>query len=106
MKKIFLDIRHGKGKNAKGYVLDISKTGIGIVCDKKVSKKSIVGISSKVHTFPFLKGKVAYITLRQVKPYRFKLGIKFIPLKKRDREKLENFVFKLEKRRAVRLSVM
>lgn len=106
MKKIFLDIQYGKGENAKGYILDISRGGIGIVCNKKIDNANPVDMHADVKTVPFLKGKVAYISLRQDKRYKFKLGIKFSPFKKKDKEKLEKFIHKLEGRKAVRLSLI
>lgn len=106
MKKIFLNIQYGKGKNAKGYILDISRGGIGIVSNQKIKADSLIGIVTEKKILPFLKGKVAYITLRQDKDYKFKLGVKFVPFKREDKNKLEKFMHKLEQRRAVRLSLI
>lgn len=106
MKKIFLDIQYGRGKNAKGYILDISKGGIGLVCNKKIITNSLIGMKATEKILPDLKGKVAYIVLRQDKAYKFHLGVKFIPFNKKDKQKLEKFVHKVEQRKAVRFSLI
>ncbi|MFH1355340.1 MAG: PilZ domain-containing protein [Candidatus Omnitrophota bacterium] len=106
MKKIFLEIQYGKGKNAKGYILDISRGGIGLVCDQKITSKSSVGMKATEKMLPFLKGKVAYAVPRQDKAYKFHLGVKFIPFNKTDKQKLEKFIHKVEQRKAVRLSLI
>jgi c-di-GMP-binding flagellar brake protein YcgR len=106
MKKIYLKIKYGKEKSAKGYILDISRQGAGIACAKKIRQNTAIELMPKKDIFLPMRGKIVSIFYREKKNYCYRLGVRFISLQKQNKAKLENFIQKIEKRRAGRLTVL
>jgi c-di-GMP-binding flagellar brake protein YcgR len=103
MEKIYLDIKVSKQKALKGCILDISRGGISIACDKKIRKKEIIEIETEKKVFLPMAGEVVSVALSDLKGYKYRLGVKFISTEKRKIEKLKKFINEVEKRKETRL---
>jgi len=101
-KKIYLDIVY-QGKKIKGYILDISKTGIGIASSGSMKKGALLKVTSKSAGLVNLKGKVANITEMKRKSYIYKIGVKFLSLTGVQKNALNKFISGLDKRKFFRL---
>jgi c-di-GMP-binding flagellar brake protein YcgR len=105
-KKIYLTIRYGKDKKAKGYVLDISKGGIGIASSERVAKNAPVEIIIRKKPSFCIKGRVISVNGRQKKDYGYRLGIKFVLMSKIRIQKIVRFILGIEKRKRSRLILL
>ncbi len=104
MRKIYVDIGYNKSK-IKGYVLDLSMGGMNVASPVKLDKNCIIDICVKDKILPQMKGKVvSAVYVRQRRAYKYRLGIKFIPL--REAAALSRLMHKLEHRKAVRLTLL
>ena len=93
MKRIYLDIKYGN-KLTKGYILDISKNGMGIASRTKLRKNIAIQIFIK-DTSLSLKGKIISCVNRKRKGYNYRLGIKFISLDRIKKGQLDKLLHNL-----------
>jgi c-di-GMP-binding flagellar brake protein YcgR len=105
MEKINLKIKYGDGKVAKGYILDLSKSGMGIASCVKISKDALVEIISRRPLSLSLKAKVVSISERNQKPYNYRIGAEFVSPGEKGKKNLTNFMLKRERRQLGRLAL-
>lgn len=103
MRKIYLVIRYGKGKQVKGYILDIGMGGMSVASSKRIAKNTIIEIITKNNILPSLKGRNISIVDMKKKAYRYRLGVRFISQEKEKKESIHRFIHRMEHRKAVRL---
>ncbi|MEW6075018.1 MAG: PilZ domain-containing protein [Candidatus Omnitrophota bacterium] len=103
MKKYYVTISRNNGIAERGYILDISKSGIAVACAKKVPKGVILELRPAKDIFLPIRGRVVSSVSRRRKTFGHRLGIKFISPGKKEKATLARFVAALEKRYAVRL---
>jgi len=103
MKKYCVTIICKNGIRARGYILDISKSGIALACAKKAPRNAIIELRPAKDVFLPMKGRIVSSVSRHRKTFGYRLGIKFISPAKKERTRLTRFVAALEKRYAVRL---
>jgi len=106
MKKVYLTIRYGKDKKAKGYILDISKGGIGVASSERIVKNSLIEIISKQHPIFYIKGRVVSVSERLKRNYRYRLGVKFVSMSKIKMHKIIQFILGIEKRERPRMILL
>jgi len=106
MKKIYLTIRYAKSKKTKGYILDISKGGIGIASSERIAKNMLVEIITMQKPFYYMKGRVASVSDRHRDNYRYRLGVKFVLMDKIKIDKILRFILSIEKRKRLRLILL
>lgn len=104
MKKIYLVIEYARSKRIRGYILDISRSGMSIACERRVNKNVTLKITTEKDILSPLLGKVVCVISRKRKTYTYRIGIKFISLKREQRQRLEKFLNKINSRKAARLS--
>lgn len=102
-RRIYLNITYERNKKTKGYILDISKFGMGAAVSAKIKKDTPVKISPDLDGLISLKGRVVRIAKMRKKSYNHKIGIKFISLNKAQKKVLEDFLYKLDRRKFLRL---
>lgn len=105
MDKNYLTIQSGKGKKTKGYLLDLSRTGAGIASCEKITKNTLVVITTGKAVLPPIKGRVVSITDRHRKDYPCRLGVRFVLMSETAQQKITHFILKVEKRRKPRLKL-
>ncbi|MDD5565488.1 MAG: PilZ domain-containing protein [Candidatus Omnitrophica bacterium] len=103
MNKYYVTIIHNNGITGRGYILDISKSGVAVACAKRVCKNTVIELHPAKDIFLPIKGRVVSSVSRHRKTFGHRLGIKFISPGKKEKAKLSRFVAALEKRYAVRL---
>jgi c-di-GMP-binding flagellar brake protein YcgR len=106
MKKVYLTIRYGKDKKTKGYILDVSKGGIGIASSEKIAKNTPVEIITMQKPSSRIKGRVVSISDRHRNNYSHRQGIKFVLMNKIEIRKIVRFIFSIEKRKRSRLILL
>jgi len=97
MKKIFLEVIQSKGKKAKAYCFDISRLGIGFVSSCKPKTGTVVQIRPQSKALPVMQAKIAHSLPYRKRPYKHRVGAKFIYLTVQQRVFLEKFIRKVEK---------
>jgi len=103
MKLISARIKPSGKKSLEGYIIDISKKGIGLASPAEVIKNSPVEIRIKKMGSLKLKGRVVSSVRRKHSLYPYRLGIIFGRISQREREKLDLFLGKHNKRKKPRL---
>lgn len=104
MRKIFVLIKYSKDKSVKGYILDISKSGIGLAVSKRIRKNILVEIIPKT-VLPVLKGKIVFIAVRKKETCRYRLGVKFVSLDNDKKQSINKFIFEeIKKGKRIRIN--
>lgn len=103
MKKINLQIIYNKEKKASGYILDITYSGIGIVCSKNIPALTKVCIAPKSKDLVKLNGKVVYCIKMEGVKNKYKAGVKFVSPTKKQADSLISFIEKTNRREFSRL---
>lgn len=99
MKKVYyLYIKHNK-KIAKGYILDISYSGLGIACKSRVQKNTEIEILIDEIKPIILKGVVVSSGIKKGKIYRYRLGIKIKSSEKIIKTSLNKLFLRQNKRK-------
>jgi c-di-GMP-binding flagellar brake protein YcgR len=106
MKKLYLTISYGKYKKTRGYILDISKGGIGVASSEKIAKNTLVEIITIQKPFSCIKGRIVSVSNRQRENYRYRLGVKFVLMNKIKIQKIVRFILGIEKRERSRLILL
>jgi len=106
MEKIYLSIKFGDNQTAKGYVLDVSKSGMGIASDKMIKENEVVEIILKGSLPISLKAQVLSVSVRDIKPYSYRLGVKFTVFTEDSKKKLTDFIINRERRRSGRFVLL
>jgi c-di-GMP-binding flagellar brake protein YcgR len=106
MDKTYLTIQSEKGKKAKGYLLDLSRTGAGIASCERIIKNTLVEITPRKSVLPLIKGRVITIVDRHRKDYPYRLGVRFVLMSETAQQKITHFILKAEKRRKPRLKLL
>ncbi|MFH1191728.1 MAG: PilZ domain-containing protein, partial [Candidatus Omnitrophota bacterium] len=83
MKKIYLQIEYVKNKKLKGYILDLSRSGMGIAAARKLKKGLNIIITPNIKLLPKLQAEIIYTTKLPRKNYNCRTGVKFIQLDKK-----------------------
>lgn len=104
--KIYIDIGYGQGSYCKGYILDISKSGAGIACNRSIPKGQKVDLMPAEGYILPMKAEIVFSNKRSESAYPFIIGVKFNKLGKEQRIKLEKFIDGLEQRKIKRLSLI
>ncbi|MFC1674555.1 PilZ domain-containing protein [Candidatus Omnitrophota bacterium] len=99
----YLDLKYGRDKRATGYILDISRGGMSIACSHKVGKDTKIEIITHKKILLPMKGRVVAASPRHRKTYKFRLGVGFTSLTGKQKQGLEKFMSRIERRHAVRL---
>ena len=97
MKKIYLEIECVDNLRVKGYILDISKSGIGFAALKSIKKGTNIIIKTKNKLFPALKAEVVRSSKLTKNIYSYKIGARFINLTNKQSKYLAKFIEKIEK---------
>jgi len=103
MKKVYLNISYLRNKITQGYALDISRSGIGIACLKRIRSNSLLKFSIEKSRLLPLKGRVVSVAKRKLKPYIYRIGIKFVVSGQEQKRLLARFIRRIEKRKRARL---
>lgn len=106
MKKIYVKVRAGDKLIARGYILDISNSGMCVASHKRLSAGDIVKITAEKKVLPVLKGRIASVVISRRKLYKYRLGIEFTSTEKEKKEKIRRFIKKAEQRQIVRLRLL
>jgi len=101
MKKIYASITFGKNKKTKGYLLDISRSGLSIASSAAIRKNALIKITPGSKRLVALNGKVLYWIKLGRKSYSYKLGVFFIHLNAAQKASLDRFISPLLARRSV-----
>lgn len=105
--RIYVNLKYAKKESGKGYILDISTTGVGIAFSSMIKKNTIVDMLFNETDFLALRGRVVYVGKRGSKIYNYKLGIRFVALNAQQKDFLKKFLSQyLHKRKAHRLNLM
>jgi len=102
MEKIYLDINYGAGKQGRGYIADISSSGIGLASTEKIATDTIINMITKNGELIPLKGKVVHTHDKNRESYRYGLGVRFDAMDEAEKWNLSNFLQKRNKRNAPR----
>jgi len=98
MEKIYLDISYGTGKQGRGYITDISNSGIGLASTKKIVVDTAIEMVTKNGELIPLKGKVVYTCNKKGESYRYGLGVQFGAMNEAEKWNLSDFLHKKNKR--------
>lgn len=79
---------------------------MGITCRKRLSKNTAIQIKVEKNILLPMKAKVVSSSYRHKKDYGYMAGVKFIFTEVEKKEKLDKFIRKMEKRRAIRFSLI
>jgi len=105
MQKINVNIEYAKGRKSKGYVLDVSRSGIGIACSTRIRKNTFVRIAGRPRLLVALEGRVAHCGTIKRTAYGYQIGVVFEPLNSKQKASLDKFFSVLEKRSHCRLGL-
>jgi c-di-GMP-binding flagellar brake protein YcgR len=105
MKKIFLSLKSEQGKIIRGYLLDLSLSGMGVASAKEINAGSRIAISPRGMALPPLAGRVVASRKRKKQRYSHRLGVRFEPLQGSAQRELEGFMARRERRSAGRLKL-
>ena len=103
MEKIKIKVKYADNKITDGYVLDVSKNGMGIATLVGIDKNTEIEIIAEEPLAISLKGKVATIAERKDTLYLHRLGVKFISCDEASKQALIDFIVKRERRNLGRL---
>lgn len=103
MKKIYLTILYGKGKKAKGYLLDLSEGGVAVASSAKIKVNTTVEIITAKNYLPLSKGRVAYVVKRPNKNYGYCMGIEFTFKDEKLVKRVSALLLSFEKRKCRRV---
>ncbi|MBU0571446.1 MAG: PilZ domain-containing protein [Candidatus Omnitrophica bacterium] len=98
MEKVYLDIKYENGKHGRGYIADISNSGIGLASTEKIAVDTAIEMVARNGELIPLKGKVVYTRDKDRESYRYGLGVKFDVLDEAEKWNLSNFLHKKNKR--------
>ena len=96
MKKIYLQIEYIKNKKIEGYILDLSRSGMGLAAAERLSKGLNIVIAPEIKLLPKLQAEIIYTSKLPRKRYPYRTGIKFINLNQKQKSCLNRFMNKLE----------
>ena len=102
MEKIYLDISYGNGKQGRGYIADISSSGIGLASTENIASETAIEMVAKNGELIPLKGKVVHVRDKNKESFRYGLGVKFDAMDEANKWSLSNFLHKRNKRNAPR----
>lgn len=102
-KKIYIDITYRNNRKIKGYILDISETGIGIASPVSIRKNTLIYLTPRLRGFVNLSGKVMHVVRVERKSYNYKIGVKFTSLNILQKSSLNEFISRVNKRKFFRL---
>lgn len=102
-RKTYVDIVYAHNKKVEGYILDISKTGIGIASPIRIKKNTRIHIVPKSETLLALEGKVIYIAKIKNKGYNYKVGAELMRLNELQGNSIDEFIFCSDRRKFYRL---
>ncbi|MCM8789404.1 MAG: PilZ domain-containing protein [Candidatus Omnitrophica bacterium] len=106
MAKIYVKIKSGTSQIGRGYILDISNSGICIASNKKLREKDVIEIAPEKKILPTLKGNIKSVVISRRKLYKYRLGIKLVFPEKAKKERLRHFIKKAEHRNIIRLRLL
>ncbi len=98
MKKIYLLIKYEKNKQLKAYILDLSRSGMGLAAISKLKEGLAIDILPENKSLPKLQAKIIYTSKLPRKRYNYRMGVKFINLDKKQQGNLDKFIKKIERR--------
>ncbi|MFH0917801.1 MAG: PilZ domain-containing protein [Candidatus Omnitrophota bacterium] len=98
MKKIYLQIKFAKNKQVKAYILDLSRSGMGMAAVSRLGRGLNIEIAPKIKLLPRLQAKVIYAFKLPRKEYNYRAGVKFINLNQKQLCCLDKFIDKVARR--------
>jgi len=97
MKKIFLQIKFAKNKQCMAYILDLSRSGMGMAAVSRLDQGLDIVIIPKTKLLPRLQAKVVYRFKLPRKTYTYRTGVRFINLNQKQQSCLDKFINKQQK---------
>ena len=82
----------------KAYILNLSKSGMGIAAMRRLRKGLIVNITSKIKLLPRLEAEIIYTSKLPRKRYNYRTGVKFVNLNQKQQSGLGKFIHNVAKR--------
>jgi c-di-GMP-binding flagellar brake protein YcgR len=102
MEKIYLDISYGEGKQGRGYIADISSSGIGLASTEEIAMDTAIKMVTMNGELIPLKGKVVHAYDKNRESYRYGLGVRFDAMDEAEKLNLNNFMQKRNTRNVPR----
>ncbi len=97
-----MDIKCGNGKHGRGYISDISNSGIGLASTEKIAANTAIEMVTRNGELIPLAGKVVYVRDKNRESYRYGLGVKFGVMDEATKWNLSSFLQKRNKRNVPR----